>query len=1121
MSKEHNHIDQEQLLREIATQASTLWERLNGDSLVPVDSTEYDEAIERRLERWQELVGRGSVGVWEKRIRWSGWSVDTLREALGQVRFNDSATLPLWTATLQKIMGVAPSFVDGNPLPPQQYGADPDTPLPFQDMLYPALVVGEQILAEQFSLLERSPLTLLAPSALYNVRRALLTDLSAIAGRALLEEMSTRRTAGHNFLLSMTGPTNNTSTDIYCAFVRDCLQDGYRDLFSSYPVLARLIATKIGFFVEHVVELLTRLQSDLRDLKEQWPGLEGGDGCVVSLQLDASDAHRSGRKVAILTFDSGHTIVYKPKDVRTEIAWRKLLEWCGKNGLPISHKHVPVVERPGYGWVGFVEHKPCTDEKEATTYYRNAGYQLALLYALGASDMHFENVIACGPYPVLIDLETLMTPQVAETIQGKGDENYERGLSDSVIRTGLLPNWIVDQSSGTVVDVSGLGEGMPQQRLKKRPAFVGVNTNDMSLEYIEAPPPERLNVPMIGPASLTVAEYRDVLVNAFSDAYRFLCTEREKLDDETGAFSALRNLSLRHVHRATSIYSLLLQRCYGPEYLRNGADRSIELDVLSWTFLPDETPPVPWPLVRAEVESLEKMDVPLFHFQSHSLDLGIEQNQQIAGFFIKSAWTLFRERIASMNEDDLQLQRSMIHGTLMANTITDASPSAEPAALPHEARAEQTPPLVSNASTASEQIGSDEFIAEAVAIADRILGGEIVHHNGDSTWLGLHYMHNADRYQFQPLEEGLYNGCAGVVLFLGTLYGVTRNPRYRDAALRAVNRICRRARSTTDPLTIRWADMRGIGLAEGISGGAFVLLRLGQMMSDEALIHDAVQLGSLVDNMRIGKDEGLDFMSGSAGAIVVLLALYRQTGNPTLLQQAVRCGEHLLANRSRLDEDLYVWKTTGERPLTGYAHGASGIADALLRLTAVTGDQRFHDAAMQGFEYETKVFNPSAQNWPDYRVATHSGITRFANQWCHGAPGICLARLQALQQHDTPALRNDADVALATTQAYGVGKVDDLCCGNFGRVDILLTAGLQLGHNDLYDAAQSLGSTLVRNARERGSYRLLDSSFSDVFLPGLFKGLAGIGYGLLRLAEPPRVPSILSLDDAAKSMDIG
>ena len=38
------------------------------------------------------------------------------------------------------------------------------------------------------------------------------------------------------------------------------------------------------------------------------------------------------------------------------------------------------------------------------------------------------------------------------------------------------------------------------------------------------------------------------------------------------------------------------------------------------------------------------------------------------------------------------------------------------------------------------------------------------------------------------------------------------------------------------------------------------------------------------------------------------------------------------------------------------------------------------------------------------------------------------------------------------------------------------------------------------------------ASPSGVETPGLMTGLAGIGYGLLRLAEPRRTPSVLALE---------
>lgn len=56
--------------------------------------------------------------------------------------------------------------------------------------------------------------------------------------------------------------------------------------------------------------------------------------------------------------------------------------------------------------------------------------------------------------------------------------------------------------------------------------------------------------------------------------------------------------------------------------------------------------------------------------------------------------------------------------------------------------------------------------------------------------------------------------------------------------------------------------------------------------------------------------------------------------------------------------------------------------------------------------------------------------------------------------------------------------------------------------------AQPLGA-LVRDIGDRGSSA---GPRGGIETPGLLTGLAGIGYGLLRQAEPARVPSVLLLD---------
>jgi lantibiotic modifying enzyme len=129
--------------------------------------------------------------------------------------------------------------------------------------------------------------------------------------------------------------------------------------------------------------------------------------------------------------------------------------------------------------------------------------------------------------------------------------------------------------------------------------------------------------------------------------------------------------------------------------------------------------------------------------------------------------------------------------------------------------------------------------------------------------------------------------------------------------------------------------------------------------------------------------------------------------------------------------------------------------------------------------------------------------------WCHGAVGIGLARLAGLPTLDTPQVRHDLTVALHTTQHAGLTSVDCLCCGNFGRIELLVAASQRLQQPHLLEVAQQWSSVLIHRARLHGGFRLLPQLPRQARNPGLFQGKAGIGYQLLRVAFPDQVPSVL------------
>ena len=276
-----------------------------------------------------------------------------------------------------------------------------------------------------------------------------------------------------------------------------------------------------------------------------------------------------------------------------------------------------------------------------------------------------------------------------------------------------------------------------------------------------------------------------------------------------------------------------------------------------------------------------------------------------------------------------------------------------------------------------------------------------------------------------------------------------------------------------------------------------------------------------ISRERIASDRRLDVSGGSAGAILALLTLYREADNPALLDLASHCGRHLLDTQVRLDGGS-AWPTHEGTCLAGFAHGAAGIAYALLRLFRVTGDTHVRAAAVRAYCYERSLFSAAHANWPVVGLAGDAlrDGERVMTAWCHGAPGIALARALALDVVDDDDVRTEIEVALGTTARSSGGGSDHLCCGQMGRSEALFTVGQRLGQRSAVTAAYELAARVVQRARQKGHFRLNSSGFDyRVFDTGFFRGLSGIGYQLLRMAAPARLPSVLGFEAELGSID--
>ena len=98
---------------------------------------------------------------------------------------------------------------------------------------------------------------------------------------------------------------------------------------------------------------------------------------------------------------------YKPRDCRTDVLFGQIVDrWFS------DIARVPrCIPGPDYAFCQNISAAPASTEAEAGRYFRNLGGLCALFQMFGASDLHSENLIAQGVYPVLVDMETILTPQ--------------------------------------------------------------------------------------------------------------------------------------------------------------------------------------------------------------------------------------------------------------------------------------------------------------------------------------------------------------------------------------------------------------------------------------------------------------------------------------------------------------------------------------------------------------------------------------------------------------------------------------------------------------------------------------------------------------------------------------
>ena len=409
---------------------------------------------------------------------------------------------------------------------------------------------------------------------------------------------------------------------------------------------------------------------------------------------------------------------------------------------------------------------------------------------------------------------------------------------------------------------------------------------------------------------------------------------------------------------------------------------------------------------------------------------------------------------------------------------------------------------------------------EQAAKVGSILCATAVRHYGRCSWLGRSVNElKRGAGSIQPTVSGLgpdlYDGTAGVAMFLAQLYMHTQEEETKTIALEAAAHALDQSQRSASQF----------GLYSGWTGIAFGAARVAHLLDTPTLAARARSLLAPLES-HVGLDAApCDLIGGLAGSITALMSWPRPLSTARDLDTCERLGSALAAAAVPW-EGTWAWSaaramggglsSSSSQPLTGMSHGASGMGVVLIALAERTANVVFQTVGRGAFAYEAKVFSEHEANWPDFRINDYNpnGRSYGSLGWCHGAPGIALARLHALKIETRPEWQKDWEIALGVSQRRA--RVDyhesadlSMCHGIAGLLEPLVEAATlredSAAHTIREDLARIWSCLCGRFSKTNTWPSGLPSHGPN---PSLMLGTAGIGYTFLRMHDP-KTPSVL------------
>ncbi|MGG4398041.1 type 2 lanthipeptide synthetase LanM [Paenibacillus thiaminolyticus] len=780
----------------------------------------------------------------------------------------------------------------------------------------------------------------LVNSSYYNaIRDEFLHKLREVSTNTLLTELNINRLSG-----TLKG---DTKEERYAYFEMEILgqESGFFEILEEYPELLSLIVLYFNQFIDEQTFILNRVRADYREIKA---ALFQDDFIIEGYQFGVGDPHNNGKNVKIIKTNLG-PFVYKPKSMNIETNFNKLIDWVNlRSILPKQQlKYPKVVCKDGYGWQQFIRNNELGSQESAHDFYYRQGMNIALMYVLNAGDFHYENLIADGSYPVLIDIETLFSNMEPAEV-----DEETKSFQSSVMYTMMLP---MDYGEIMDFEISGLS-GKEGQVSRKHSALNLVNHKSDEMKFVKTPfvLKGKSNIPAYDGQKMEAQYYIDDICDGFTYCYQLLSENKSEFLNLICIFN---NDIVRVVLRPTQTYSEFLLMGKYPKNLVSFDKRRELFNELIKT----ESDKFPYEIIQEEIKSLENEDVPYFY--TYVNDTSIHINDiRVDDYFPVSPLGCAMEKVNQLSDEDLKLQVKFIRLSLgFELTKNDADFK-----YIHADRLRKIDRK--NRLEMKEQI--DYWM-------DDILQKSIKFESGRLQWLS-HVTDSKHRSKLGYMLYSLYDGITGMAITFGLLSKYIDEGKYAKYYDLMIQDIMNHEEKVLEYEN----TVCGLGNTGSI---IYTYLYLGKLRNDAALISRAVELAhnycAKVIGMLEEKDIEIDFTSGLSSLLVILCRVTTKVKTEPLIEAIAHISDYIV---KQVEKE---WKEGNYR--TGFAHGYTGIAFALHLASTFTNipDKVIEELIRR----ENEKYDAEANRWCDTRENDNQYSEDY---WCQGSVGMYIPRMQ-------------------------------------------------------------------------------------------------------------------------------